>query len=406
MRMFQHGIIFFLLAVILATVELPGQAIPVFSRKYGFNCTMCHSNFPRLNDFGVRYRQNGYQLPGKESEEGTVMDDPPPIAFRTSVGYNSDQFENTAGAADVNQFQVNGLDILSGELLARNIGYFLLYPPEINESRGVAPQAGTVEMANVIFSNIGSTWLNTRVGRFEPAYTAFSVARQLPVSPYEIYDFSFPGGTTFANTQTGIELTGHSWRNGFKYAAGLVDGSESNTTDDAPADFYIRGVKVFGRGEGQTAGQRIGVTGYFGRARPELGLPATGRESFNRIGVDASLNYRQLNLGVQWLHAHDNGALWGSPTSASYNGGFAELNYRPTDNFVGFARYDLVNAPDDVPLTTRLGDVRRWTIGGRYYFVDHLALHMEYSQRTQDATIAGVEDAREKFFTTRLDFAF
>lgn len=398
-----------LLLTMLSLVSiLPGYAIPVFARKYGFNCTMCHSNFPRLNDFGVRFRQDGYQLPGRESDERTVLESPAPIAFRTSAGYNSNQFTNTPDATELNQFQVNGLDVFSGGLLKEDIGYLLVYPPEIAGSRGVASQTGTIEMANVVFSNLDSTWLNTRVGRYEPAYTstAFSNARRLTVAPYEIYAFAFPGGTTLAETQTGVEAYGYSRQDGWKYAAGLVNGSGTNTENDAPADFYLRGIKVFGRGEGQTASQRLGVTGYFGRARPDSGLPATSRESFRRLGVDTSLNFKRVNLGAQWLWAHDTGALWGAPTDVSYTGGFAEVNYMPVNNFVGFARYDLVNAPGAVPLETRVGDIQRWTIGGRYYFVDNLALHLEYSQRTQDATAVGTGNATERFLTTRLDWAF
>ena len=46
------------LAVVAATLWAQSAlAVPVFARKYGFNCTMCHSNVPRLNDFGQRYRR-------------------------------------------------------------------------------------------------------------------------------------------------------------------------------------------------------------------------------------------------------------------------------------------------------------------------------------------------------------
>lgn len=125
---------------------------------------------------------------------------------------------------------------------------------------------------------------------------------------------------------------------------------------------------------------------------------ATDRESSNRFGVDASLNYRQLNLSLLWLAAHDSGALWGVGDDVDYNGGFAEVNFLPSTNFVGFARYDWVDTPDI------LGeDISRWTVGGRYYFADNLALHLEYSHRTQ---LLPGPNAEEDFATARLDFAF
>ncbi|MEI6913826.1 MAG: hypothetical protein WCL39_01715 [Armatimonadota bacterium] len=375
------------------------QAIPVFARKYGFNCTTCHSNFPRLNDFGVRYRQNGYQLPGRENEEKTVLESPTPIAMRTSAGYNYNKFENTSDSTDVNQFQLNGLDILSAGLIGPNIGYMLVYPPQIEGSRGVVAQTGVLEMASVVFSNIGSTMLNVRAGRFEPAYVAFSAKRMLSVSSYEIYDFAFPGGSAFSDTRTGIELTGYD-RQGFSYATGLVNGSNSATSTDGTDDVYLRVSKVFGAGEGQTAGQRIGLLGYSGRGRGTPGSVPTlsTRESYSRFSLDASLNFDRFNFAAQYLHGKDNKALWGTASDVKFSGGFAELSYMPSTSIVGFTRYECVNTGDLDQ------DVKRWTVGGRYYFQDNIALHLEYSDRNQNQP--GFSDATERFFTTRLDFAF
>ncbi len=43
-------------------------AIPVFARKYNTQCNMCHTVPPRLNKFGVAYKENGFELP-----PGTVL---------------------------------------------------------------------------------------------------------------------------------------------------------------------------------------------------------------------------------------------------------------------------------------------------------------------------------------------
>ena len=37
-------------------------AIPAFARKYGLRCSACHLAWPILNDFGWRFKDNGYQL--------------------------------------------------------------------------------------------------------------------------------------------------------------------------------------------------------------------------------------------------------------------------------------------------------------------------------------------------------
>lgn len=111
---------------------LPAQAMPGFARKYGFTCTMCHSAYPRLNDFGERYRANAYQVPGREADDQTVRESSPPFAARTSAGFEYAKYEDTPDAVDMNLFRLNGLDILSGGVLGRNIGYFVIFPPTLS----------------------------------------------------------------------------------------------------------------------------------------------------------------------------------------------------------------------------------------------------------------------------------
>ena len=59
-----------IIAVSLFGLLLPfdSQAIPAFARKYGFNCNMCHTGYAKLNDFGQRFRDNGYQIPGQQGK--------------------------------------------------------------------------------------------------------------------------------------------------------------------------------------------------------------------------------------------------------------------------------------------------------------------------------------------------
>ena len=374
----------------------PAGAIPAFARKYNFNCIVCHTNYPRLNDFGEAFRRNGYQLPGGEAEEKTILESPPPFSVRINVGYDNDHFRHTPGAENVNTFEVEGIDLLSGGLLYKNIGYYALYPPQVNASRGVAGQDGTVEFANAIFSNLAKTWLNLRAGRLEPANTGFSVSRMLTFSPYEIYEFTYPGGFPMGDPQTGIEVTGYG--HGFNYAAGFVDGSDTNKMSDAPQDLYARISQVIGKGEGQTAGQRIGIIAYHGEARPDPSLPTGAQRIFNRYGADLSLNVKKVNLSVQYLIGQDNKYLWGLNQNVNFSGGFAELTAVPIGRLVLLARFDWVDTPASVSM-----DTTRETVAARYYIKDHLALHGEFSHRQQEQP---GPYAIEDMLTGRLDFAF
>ena len=382
--------------VLTALWPTPSGAVPVFARKYGLNCTNCHSAFPRLNDWGQRFRANGYQLPGRENEEKTVLEGPAPVALRTTFGFTSESSDNMSeGAVDRSGFKLVGLDILSAGVIAPHIGYLFVFPPQVAASRGVAEQEGTLEMASIMSSNLGSPWLNVRAGRFEPAYAAFSVKRHLSLTPYEIYDYAFPGGSPFSETQEGLEVTGHG--GGFAYATGWLNGSATNRPNDGPADVYGRATWTLGAGEGQTAGQRFGATGYLGSARPYAGVG--DRQTFSRLGLDASLNWRQWNLAAQWLTATDDRSLWGDTDDVDWSGWFTELTWQPVVECLAFARHDAVATPDVINQ-----DITRWTGGARYYFADNLALHLEYSRRVTD--VPGDEDPTEDLAAARLDIAF
>jgi len=413
----RQRLVVVLLALVTLVVVLPTPsfAVPVFARKYGVQCTMCHSAFPRLNDFGARFRQNGYQLPGRENEERTVLQGPAPFAGRISAGWNVRNYTDvpttiTVPPTDVNQLQLNGLDLFSAGVLAKNIGYFAVYVPEIKERSGVVGQEGGLEMANVVFSNIGTSWFNVRAGRMEPAYVAISEKRRLSFTPYAIYAYAFPGGLALSDTQTGVEFYGQArWAgSGFAlgYAAGYMNGTGTNQAD-SPADFYGRAYVVIGAGEGQTAGQRIGLVAYQGKASPTQG----DRACFTRYGLDASLNVKQWNLAIQYLRGTDSMELWNATRDGTFSGGFVELNWQPMTRLVAFARYDLVNIPDFTdselnPLDPNVTYPSGFTIGARYYLVDQLALHGEYTNRTLDFAGSSVPDEKETFYTLSIDFAF
>jgi hypothetical protein len=391
-----------LLLAVSGSLLIPADssAVPVFARKYGFHCTMCHSSYPRLNDFGTGFRLNGYRLPGLETQEKTVLETHPPIALRTSGGYVGEFNNDASGMSDVSDFRLSGLDLLSAGVLGGKLGYMMVYVPPIEEARGLDGQEGTLEMASVVFSDLAGSWLNLRAGRFEPAYVSFSVKRQLSLSPYEIYEAAFPDGPVFSETQSGIEVSGHG-RQRFRYAVGIVDGSATNNMDDTPSDVYVRLTQVIGRGEGQTTGQRIGAVGYMGQARPGAeSEEVRARASFYRYGLDASLNAASLNLALQYLWARDDKSLWAAPERVDYSGGFAELTFLPREGLVGFARFDFINAP-----TIDARDVKRWTAGGRFYLEHNVALHLEYTYRQEESTTTA-DDATQSAVAARVDLAF
>jgi len=60
-------------AAVAVTAETVGGAhIPAFSRKYGVSCALCHSPAPRLNEFGARFAENGFEFMVGEAPLDTI----------------------------------------------------------------------------------------------------------------------------------------------------------------------------------------------------------------------------------------------------------------------------------------------------------------------------------------------
>jgi hypothetical protein len=417
---------YFLLTCALLTVQfiLPNdaQAIPAFARKYGFNCNMCHTAYTKLNDLGQRFRDNGYQIPGQEGAEKNVIDSPLPLAVRTSFGYSAYAVKE----GTTSTFDLNGLDLLAAGVLHKNISFLVVYTPRIDEpssdysgpdlTRTNASQLGVLESSNLVFSNIIKDALNVRAGRFEPAYHAFSSKRSVYLyQPYEVYQFATPNNSyIFDDNQMGVEVSGH-FKSGFKYAGGIINGNGANPDNNNQKDLYANLQQTIGRGDGQSAGNRIGLFGYYGWQ--PLMLPGYvigpigethGRDSkpFYRVGGSGSLNWRTFNLQGFYMLGSDDKSLnvRDNPEDYKYSGGFVELDYAGLLNnrMVVSTMYNWVTPPSK--------DAEREVSACsgllRYYLGDwtsvNIAAHLEYTYRVTGKT----DKFKENLAAIALDFAF
>jgi hypothetical protein len=414
----------FFLCILLVTLImiLPefAHAIPAFARKHGFNCNMCHTAYPKLNDFGQRFRDNGYQLPGQEGKEKSIFSTPPPIALRVLPGhmvYRS-QCCTTAG------FNIYGLDLLAGGVFHENVSFLLIYTPRIDTpaadytgpNDGNNPsQLAVIESANVVFSNIFKNKLNIRIGRFEPSYLPFSGKRSYFIfSPYEIYDFATPGNSySLGENQIGIEATGH-FKSGFKYGFGIINGNNGEPDNNVFKDIYCNVSKTFGRGDGQSAGQRIGAflvygwqpTDFTGSFLSPYGeTNGKNNKPYYRVGAAASFNWYTLNIQLLYMRGSDDKALnlVNLAEKYTYDGGFAEIDWAVLKNnrLVLSILYNWVDAPS----FDRQKGLKAFSFLGRYYVGNweaiNVALHLEYSRKKYNDC-----KLKEDLFATVLDFAF
>lgn len=411
-------------AFCLPMLSQSAMAIPAFARKYGFNCNMCHTAFPKLNDFGQRFRDNGYQIPGQQGEEKTVFETAIPIAARTMAGYSVYGSEGQTASGS----HIYGLDLLAAGVFRRNISFFFVYTPRIDDpaadyrgpDNGDNPsQLASIESANIVFSNLVRDKLNLRVGRFEPAYQMISSRRRYyALQGFEIYDFQgTQNGFEFSTNHIGIEATGK-FKPGLKYALGYINGTGATPDNNKYNDVYFTLSKVFGAGEGQSAGQRIGFFSYFGRqptdftdiiVSPVGDVNGKDNRNYYRTGGSFSLNWKTLNLRGMAIRGVDNRAFNDFDLERDYVfwGGFAELDWAALANnrLVASMMFNWVRPPwyDADHRVDAFSALVRYYLGS--WSAVNVALHGEYTHRKQG--VDGSNDLEEgDLFTILLDFDF
>lgn len=468
MKKNKFNLQFFSLSLLLAGLGVlffasPASALPIFAKKYNLPCTACHIAFPKLNDFGIAFRDNGFQM---GTERDTPLENPviSPFALRTTpiftvetqTGVPTDQ--NSRDTISTGTFNLTGVDLLSGGVLAKNISYLLVINPLMDN--GVDLESAWIRFSNLL----GSSWLNVKLGKHE-LDIPFSEHRGFGLSNtggVYLVNHYHPGGDSNINqfelgeNEYGAELAGHDKASRIRYVIDINNGSNpaSNQAVGKRPNYFTR--LSIGMDQDRI-GERFGLFASYGRwstscktqgattpgdCTQEGSLPGTGENTkpYSRLGGDLVLNMNptagsQLSISFQYLYGIDDGSLVGatscpplSPTvacwppvvsstggsqDAVFHGGTAEINWMPGLNSLLFAHYDrVINLQQaDIAMPSDYNDQTSLTFGLRYYIhisqASLVALHGEWSQLTKQKTnlITG-DDQVINDYLVGVDYAF
>ncbi len=325
------------------------SALPAFARKYGLRCSACHESWPALNNFGLKFRDNGYQL--MNDRDAPIWQNPGywPVTFRitpiwhrvsslnsvdTYTPGNPNPTGSTLARISSSGFDLSGLDFHTGGTLEKNFSFYVL---PSSDPTG----AFHFESVNARLDNIaGSSWLNVRFGKFE-LNNLLSEKRTLWLTGnggiYQTYHFIPVGdGNTFGqmgDNQLGMEYMGHSMDDRTRVSAALLSSSDGSVGLITGANSYS-GFFTFDQAfdAGKLGTERLGAYAFVGEAATYYltsgGVPipgsGIGNKSFSRVGF-----YGQFYLGphfdlnVVTQHGSDNaffGQGYGSAIASDGNG--------------------------------------------------------------------------------------
>lgn len=412
-----------ILLAIIAFTSIEAHAIPAFARKYGLRCSACHINWPILNDFGWRFKDNGYQL--MNAHDAPIWQNPSywPITFRMTPNWhrertNKVQVDTTAGpgAGEIsvaqNGFDLSGLDILTGGTLDQNISFLLT--PSSDETGAFHFESVWVRVDNLL----KSPWLNIKFGKFE-LDNFISEKREISLSAnggfYQLYHFVPPGDNNvfgqIGDNQLGLEWSGHSFNDHTRASAALFSSNDGNVDIPNANNYsgYFTASQAFDLGG--LGLQRVGAYLFIGQA-PTYSLTNSatgtatpvpgsylGSKPFHREGFFGDVYFSRFDVDLYYQHGVDNkyfatataGNLPLPPgaQSTSWNGGFVEPHFSINPQLILFQRSEWVRMSKQ-PLASNpsdLGNIDAYTFGARWYPImtsrAGFALHSEYSHMRQ-----------------------
>jgi hypothetical protein len=365
----------------------PAPAMPAFARQYNVNCQMCHSAFPRLNEFGEYFAGNNMRLPNWRDTMMDTGDDrlalpkSLPLAIRAQAyvqGRDSEEVDYATGpTGNDSSFDVQApylVKLLSSAPLSDNITYYFY---------GIFAEKGgngevIIEDAWFSYADIAGSSVGGMLGQFQVSDLMFPREVRLTFQDFYAYraaGITYDRGMIFDRGFGSVDV-----------AVGLTNGNgiQENVTINSPG--YKRPDHMFDNDSGKSLFGRIGTTlgpvnvglfGLVGEQRSATGFAGAGtgsRDTDKTIyGLDVSGAFNpRTHWYAQLLWNQWDDFLDADPT-ADYDwfGGFAGVDFIMNDRWALSMLYNFADASDfDGTGTVFEGiDINSLTFGAAYYFM-------------------------------------
>lgn len=343
------------------------SAIPAFARRYETACTTCHVVPPKLNSFGIAFKNNGYRIP-VDDERFIKQPDVPlgapgwkkvwpkgvwpgaiPDRVPLSFGVESAADIEPSEPVKVNFAFPEEFEFLVGGTLGDRLSFLGELAFEFGDETEIDFERGHFNM-QLSESHVA----NLRLGRMEIGASPFSrFSYRLTDADFVVADFrNTRGGFRFRGRQQGLELWGAKngpTGGGFQYSLGVVNGTGSSPDDNSDKDIYgSASYKIGGYGvTGPVAAMdtlkstdnyidnsvEIGGFAYQGWSGPA----ERDKDNFNRVGFKVNAYLDRLNLFGAYVRARD---TLPAGTHVTSNAWFVEGDVVTVPWIVGILRYD------------------------------------------------------------------
>ncbi|GMT47931.1 MAG: hypothetical protein IEMM0007_1497 [bacterium] len=353
------------------------DAVPSFARKYGVNCSVCHSAWPMLNATGRSFKENGYRFPGVQDKDRAISDDLyvdktfPVSAVLTARPY--DESRN----GDRKLRALHEAELMAAGILYKNVSGFIEFEAEDENDFNVEIPTAAL---NYHYSALFNLQLSYSDMLLADPYDTYS-SRRLTRGSYSVIDQAF-GGTdakgTLGDSRQVISVYGRPADNIF-YTIGL-SGVARDAEGKGANNLHARvAVDVL-------PNTMVGVFGVTGRWR---------NRDFSRLGLDFQADYNDFRFMGVFLGAQDDNAVG---VTENNNAWYLQALYVMSRNsspwIVPLIRIDSYEKNDGADEYNEL------TLNSSYYFTQNIKAIAEFWTQV-DAP--GPNDRR---FTVQVSAAF
>ena len=342
-----------ILLVVILLGAASAEALPTFARRYQTTCSTCHVSIPKLNVFGVAFRNNGFRLPQNDAKFVKVPDQElgapgwkqlwpravwpgaMPGALPVALRLTEDAILKPSGPVTLDFRFPSAVALYFAGPLGDTIS--VLGGIRFSGTTNTFLLTRTYVQFRLMPETPGQNWLTLKVGRIDTRAQPFSsVFRRVTARDFGVNDFrAVPGGFALGDNDAGLELwgaaTGPGNRGGLEYAVGVVQGTSGRPEDNNAKDFYgsislkLGGLGVVGSRNAEGAADAddssdeysltVGAFGYSGgRGSVTGGEPAN---RFHRVGLKADVWAGRLNVFGAWTKGEDTPRSYASASVTS-----------------------------------------------------------------------------------------
>ncbi len=360
------------------------EALPLFARRIGRDCSFCHMAFPKLNERGRIFRSNGYRFAEEESWEDVRRWDTLPLSMEVEVEGLYDRTHLSGTVKESSDLKIGEAELLSAGTVGRTgrvTFYGVIGAEETINSDGSTSYDPFIGDAFVQINDLagprGQGMLNIRAGQWETGALPFLSHSQRLLDARYMAQNSL---NVFRPAERALELNGsvaadeENYIPTQRYSVGLS--REDTVDDDRMKGFYSTYSLTFAES------MSLGAVFRSGRERAAGG----GDTSYIKYGLAGELYTGRIIVAAGLFRSEPHRG----PTLTDY---LAEATVFPIRRFLLTARLDLVE-------TKNRKDATLVGVSLRYYILSNVYTTAEYSRLTdRDHVTSTLDEERRVRFS-------